>query len=62
MVLKLRGLADGAYPGPKGWKLNSCSSEKETLPVGGQLGNGRGYQGKLLFIKVFEMSRSLPLP
>lgn len=57
--LVLRGPADGAYPGPEGWKLKPYSSENETVPVGGQLGNGRGYQGERRGCSLLGSSRCL---
>lgn len=57
--LILRGPADVAYPGPKGWKFKPCSSESETVPVGGQLGNGRGYRGERGSCSLLGSSRCL---
>lgn len=48
-----------AYPGPKGWKLKPCSSENEAVPVGGQSGNGRGYQGEKGSCSLLGSSRCL---
>lgn len=39
-----RSPAGGACPGPKGQKSKLCSSENETVSVGGWSGNGRGWR------------------